>query len=109
VAHALRPGQRCEACEADWDGDAVSRRAAKLMFTPAAALLVGGMTFLLGLPLVGLLGGLLGAALVSSLACATGALTAVGVSRFVDRSARALFLREHARQLPPARALPPGR
>jgi hypothetical protein len=101
--HALAPGQRCELCERDWQDEAVTRRSAKLIFAPAIAILSGGLLFGLLMPVS--LGGALGAAILCVLACATAAGAATGACRLVDRSARALFLRERAGGLPPARLL----
>src|ERR1041385_7196336 len=58
--HALRPDERCDRCEHDWDDEAVTRRAAKLIFTPPIAILSGGLLFGLLLPVS--LGGAIGAA-----------------------------------------------
>jgi hypothetical protein len=105
--HALRPGERCDRCERDWDDEAVTRRAAKLIFVPPIAILAGGLLF--GLFLHVSLGGALGAAILCTLACATAVATGAGACRLVDRSARAMFLREHSGGLPAARLLPSPR
>jgi hypothetical protein len=107
AAHALRAGQRCERCERDWADEAATRRAAKLIFAPPAAILAGGLLFGLLLPVS--IGGAFGAAVMAALACGTGAAAGAGACRVVDRSARALFLRERAGTLPPARLLPSPR
>ena len=101
AAHALAPGNRCERCERDWAEEAPTRRSAKLIFVPPLAIFVGGMLFAL-LPL----GSAIGAALMCALACGAGVGVGAGACRLVDRNARALFLRERAGGLPPARLLP---
>jgi len=106
-AHALAAGRRCDRCERDWGDDAVIRRAAKLIFAPPLAILAGGLLFGLLLPIS--LGGAIGAAIMCALACATAVATATGACRLVDRSARALFLRERPGGLPAARLLPSPR
>jgi hypothetical protein len=55
------------------------------------------------------LGGAIGAALMCSLACVTAVGAGAGACRLVDRSSRAMFLREHSGGLPPARLLPSAR
>lgn len=105
--HALEPGQRCDSCEADWQAEAPTRRAAKLIFAPPIAILSGGLLFGLLLPVS--LGGAVGAAIMCALACGTAVGTGAGACHLVDRSARAMFLREHAGRLPPARLLPSPR
>jgi hypothetical protein len=107
AAHALAPGRRCERCERDWADEAPTRRAAKVIFAPPAAILAGGVLFGLLLPVS--IGGVIGAAVMAALACGTGVATGAGACRLVDRSARALFLRERAGGLPPARLLPSPR
>lgn len=101
--HALALDERCEGCERDWQDEAVTRRAAKLIFVPPLAILAGGLLFGLLLPVS--FGGALGAAILCALACATAGATGAATCRLVDRSARALFLREHASGLPAARLL----
>jgi hypothetical protein len=101
AAHALAPGSRCERCERDWAEEAPTRRSAKLIFVPPLAIFVGGILFAL-LPL----GGAIGAAFMCALACAASVGVSAGACRLVDRNARALFLRERAGGLPPARLLP---
>jgi hypothetical protein len=105
--HPLPPGQRCEACEREWQDEAVTRRSAKLIFAPPIAILSGGVLFGLLLPVS--IGGAFGAAVMCMLACAAALGAGAGTCRLVDRSARALFLREHAGTLPPARLLPSPR
>lgn len=105
--HALAAGQRCDRCELDWGDEAVTRRAAKLIFAPPVAILTGGLLFGLLLPVS--FGGALGAAVLCALACATATASANGACRLVDRSARAMFLRERAGGLPAARLLGGGR
>ena len=105
--HALEAGQRCERCERDWEADAPTRRAAKVIFAPPAGILAGGVLFGLLLPIT--IGGAVGAAVIAALACGTAVATGAGACSIVDRSARALFLRERAGGLPPARLLPSPR
>ena len=103
----MRSGERCERCECDWEEEAVTRRAAKLIFAPAIALLAGGLLFGLLLPVS--LGGAIGAGIMCTLACATAVGAGAGTCHLVDRSARALFLRESTGGLPAARLLPSPR
>src|SRR3954463_14042485 len=105
--HALAPGQRCDACERDYQEEASTRRAAKLIFEPPIAILSGGLLFGMLLPVS--LGGATGAAIMCALACGTAVGAGAGACRVVDRSARAMFLRERAGGLPPARLLPSPR
>ena len=107
VAHAMRPGQRCDACERDWEEEAPTRRAAKLIFAPPTALLAGGLLFGLLLPVS--IGGAIGATVMAMIAAGTGVGAGAGACKIVDRSARAMFLRERAGALPMARLLPSGR
>jgi hypothetical protein len=107
AVHALLPGERCAGCEQDWSDEAPTRRAAKLLFVPPIAVLVGGL--LLGLLMPISLGGAIGAIVIAALACGTGVGAGAGACRLVDRSARALFLRERAGGLPSARLLTDGR
>jgi len=102
--HALPAGKRCPSCERDWQEEAPTRRAAKLIFAPPIAVLSGGLLFGLLLPIS--LGGAIGAAIMCAMACATAVGAGAGACRLVDRSARAMFLRERAGRLPPARLLP---
>jgi hypothetical protein len=106
-AHALASGVRCERCERDWADEAPTRRQAKLIFVPTVAVLAGGLLFGLLLPVS--LGGAVGAVLMCALASAAAVGAGAGACRLVDRNARALFLRERAGGLPPARLLPSPR
>ena len=101
--HELSGGKRCAACEQDWADEASTRRAAKVIFAPPVAILSGGLLFGLLLPVS--LGGALGAFVMCAIACGTGVGAGAGACSVVDRSARALFLRERAGQLPAARLL----
>ena len=101
--HALRAGERCDRCERDWADDAATRRAAKVIFAPPIGILTGGILFGLLLPVS--LGGAIGAAIMCSLACGTAVGAGAGACRIVDRTARAMFLRERGGALPPARLL----
>lgn len=105
-AHALHDALRCESCELDWQDEAVNRRAAKMIFAPPLAILTGGLLFGVLLPISV---GAIGAAVLCAIAFATAIGTATGACRLVDRSARALFLRERSSGLPPARLLPSPR
>lgn len=105
--HALDVGRRCDRCEHDWADDAPTRRAAKLIFAPPIAVLAGGLLFGLLLPVS--LGGAIGATIMCAIACGTAVGAGAGACRVVDRSARAMFLRERAGGLPPARLLPSPR
>jgi hypothetical protein len=105
--HALAPGVRCPSCERDFAADGPNRRAAKVIFAPPIAILAGGLLFGLLLPVSA--GGAIGAVVMCALACATGVGAGAAACRVVDRSARALFLRERAGRLPPARLLPSPR
>jgi hypothetical protein len=102
-AHALGPDERCDSCEHDWDDEAVTRRAAKLIFTPPVAILSGGLLFGLLLPVS--LGGAIGAAVMCAVACVLAVAAGAGTCRLVDHSARTMFLRERAGGLPSARLL----
>src|SRR5215813_11700220 len=99
--HALAPGKRCDGCERDWQEEEPTRRAAKLIFAPSIAILSGGLLFGLLLPVS--LGGAVGAAVMCAIACGTAVGAGAGACRLVDRSARAMFLRERAGGLPAAR------
>jgi hypothetical protein len=105
--HALGPNRRCESCEHDWDDEGPTRRAAKLIFAPPIAILTGGLLFGLLLPIS--LGGAIGAAVMCMLACSSAVGAGAAACRLVDRSARAMFLRERASGLPIARLLPSPR
>jgi hypothetical protein len=102
--HALHEGQRCDHCERDWRDEAPTRRAAKMIFVPPIAIFTGGLLFAL-LPL----SGVVGATVLATIAVLTGATAGAGACRVVDRSARAMFLRERSGGLPPARLLPSPR
>jgi hypothetical protein len=106
-AHALVAAERCDGCEQDWQEEAPTRRAAKLIFAPPIAVLAGGLLFGLLLPIS--IGGAIGATVMAALACGTGVGAGAGACRLVDRSARALFLRERTGGLPAARLLTDGR
>jgi hypothetical protein len=106
-AHAFEPGQRCDICELDWVAEAPTRRAAKLIFAPPLAILAGGMLFGLLLPVS--IGGAIGAVIMCAIACSIAVGAGAGACRLVDRSARALFLRERAGALPAARLLTTSR
>jgi hypothetical protein len=107
AVHALAAGRRCSRCELDWAADAPVRSAAKVIFAPPAGILAGGVLFGLLLPVS--IGGVIGAAVMAALACGTAVATGAGACRLVDRSARAMFLRERAGELPTARLLPSPR
>jgi len=102
--HAPSPGRRCAACEHDYADEAQTRRAAKLIFVPPLALFAGGILFGLLLPIS--IGGAIGATVMAALACGTAVAAGAGACNLVDRSARAMFLRERAGTLPSARLLP---
>src|SRR5262245_44003956 len=87
--HALKAGERCDACERDWREEAPTRRAAKLIFAPPIAILSGGLLFGLLLPVS--LGGAIGAAVMCGIACGTAVGAGAAACRIVDRSARAMF------------------
>jgi len=95
---------RCDGCELDWADEAPVRRAAKLIFAPTIAVLVGGVLFGVLLPVS--IGGAIGAFVVCAVVCATAVGAGAGACRIVDHNARGLFLRERAGGLPPARLLP---
>ena len=99
--HRLQNGERCDRCERDWRDEAPTRRAAKMIFAPPIAIFTGGLLF--GLVSVG---GLIGAGFMATFALATALGAGAGACRVVDRGARAMFLRERAGGLPPARLLP---
>ena len=105
--HALAPGTRCDRCERDWGEEAFTRRAAKVIFAPPIAILAGGLLFGLLLPVS--IGGAIGAAILCALACGIGLAAGTGACRLVDRTARAVFLRERVSGLPAARILPSPR
>jgi hypothetical protein len=103
AAHTLAAGRRCDRCECEWAADAAVRCAAKVIFAPPAGILSGGMLFVLLLPVS--IGGAIGAAVMAALACGTAVAAGTAACHLVDRSARAMFLRERAGDLPPARLL----
>jgi hypothetical protein len=105
--HALPKGHRCERCERDWREEAPTRRAAKLIFAPPIAILVGGL--LLGLLLPISIGGAFATAIMCSIVCGVAVGAGAGACRLVDQSSRALFLREKSGALPTARLLPSPR
>lgn len=105
--HALPAGERCDGCERDWAEEAGTRRQAKVLFAPPAAILTGGLLFAVLLPIS--MGGLLGITIMAAIACGTGVGVGAGMCKVVDRSARALFLRERSTGVPAARLLPAGR
>lgn len=107
AVHALLAGERCSGCEQDWLEEQPTRRAAKLIFAPPIAVLAGGLLFGLLLPIS--IGGAVGAIVMAAFACGTGVGAGASACRLVDRSARALFLRERAGSLPTARLLTDGR
>jgi hypothetical protein len=101
--HTPIPGRRCTGCEAEWELDGPIRRTAKQIFVLPVAIIAGGAAFGLLLPLF--LGGVIGPTAVAGGATLVGTLAGGGTCRVIDHSARMGFLREHARQLPPARLL----
>lgn len=105
--HALPVGERCDGCERDWQEEATTRRHAKVLFAPPAAILTGGLLFALLMPIT--FGGVLGLTIMAAVACGTGVGAGAGMCKAVDRSARALFLRERGTGVPTARLLPAGR
>jgi hypothetical protein len=107
AAHQLGTGERCPRCERDWAEEAPTRRAAKVMFAPPVAVLAGGLLFGLLLPVS--IGGLVGAAVMAAVACGTGVGAGAGACRLLDKTARAMFLRERSGGLPAARLLPSPR
>jgi hypothetical protein len=113
--HMPSRGRRCGACEEEWQDDGGTRRALQHMFAPPAFVLAGGLCFGLLLPVLFALPFTIGATLIAAVATTVGFGAAVGTCRLVESSARAQFLREHARSLPEARivryrrALPPAR
>ncbi len=94
---------RCERCERDWADEQPTRRSAKLIFAPTITVLAGGVLFGLLLPVS--IGGAIGAFVMCAIACTATVGAGAGACRIVDRNARALFLRERAGGLPPARLL----
>jgi hypothetical protein len=107
AAHALAPGSRCARCERDWDDESSTRSRTKVMLAPPLAVLAGGMLFGLLMPIS--IGGAIGAALLCTVSSAVALGVGSAACHLVDRSARALFLRERAGALPAARLLPSPR
>lgn len=104
--HALNAGQRCGACEREYRDEARTRRNVKLMFAPSVTLLTGGMLLGLSIPLsLGVVGALAVCVVVSALAVGAGA----GTCSLVERTSRAMFLRERNAGVPAARLLPSGK
>jgi hypothetical protein len=101
--HAIARDKRCDGCERDWREEAPTRRAAKLIFAPPIAILVGGL--LLGLLLPVTLGGAFATAIMCSIVCGIAVGAGAGACHLVESSSRALFLREKSGGLPPARLL----
>jgi hypothetical protein len=108
-AHAPARQQRCDSCEAEWRDDARARRALQHIFAPPVFVLAGGMAFGLLLPVLFALPFTVGATLVAAIATSVGFAAATGTCRLVDSTARAQFLKEHARGLPQARVIRSGR
>ena len=102
-AHTPVAGKRCVDCEEDWIADSPMRASAKHIFVPPVAILAGGAAFGMLLPLF--LAGAIGATAVAGVATLIGTLAGGATCRLIDHSARAGFLREHARALPPARGV----
>lgn len=100
--HALAANRRCDRCERDWQAEAPTRRAAKLIFVPPIALLVGGLLFGLLLPVSFTA---FGAAIMCAIVCGVAVGAGAGACRLVDHSSRVMFLRERAGALPPMRLL----
>src|ERR1700733_4444453 len=96
--HQFKPGQRCSSCERDFKSDVMGRRAVKLIFAPALGVFCGGLFLALMMPIAGPFGALV----VGTLACMVAVGSGYGLCSLVDRSARALFLRETSLALPPA-------
>jgi hypothetical protein len=103
--HVPGRGHRCVRCEAEWSDDGRARRALQHMFAPPAFVLAAGITFGLLLPVLFALPFTVGATLVAAIATSVGFGAAVGTCRLVESTARAQFLREHARTLPEARVI----
>ena len=103
-AHKFKAGERCSACERDFRDEALTRRAVKLIFAAPVGLFCGGMLFALIS-----IGGAIGAAITCAIACFAAVGAGAGVCSLVDRTSRAMFLREKSPGLPAARLLPPGR
>lgn len=114
LSHVPARATRCARCEAEWVADRQTRRLLQQMFAPPAFVLAAGLTFGVLLPVLLALPFTVGATFVAAVATSAGFGAAVGTCRLVDQTARAQFLREHARALPEARvvrmrkALPPA-
>lgn len=102
--HALADNLRCDLCERDWQDEAPTRRAAKVIFAPPIAILAGGLVFGLLLPVSFTA---FGAAIMCAFVCAITVGAGAAACRLVDHSSRVMFLRERAGALPPARLLAP--
>jgi hypothetical protein len=100
--HALAANRRCDRCERDWQEEAPTRRAAKLIFVPPIAILAGGLLFGLLLPVSF---SAIGAAIMCALVCGIAVGAGAAACRLVDHSSRVMFLRERAGGLPPMRLL----
>ena len=100
--HALADNRRCDRCERDWQQEAPTRRAAKVIFAPPIAILAGGLLFGLLLPVSF---SAIGAAIMCALVCGIAVGAGAGACRLVDHSSRVMFLRERAGGLPAARLL----
>ncbi|MFT3699513.1 MAG: hypothetical protein QM831_40575 [Kofleriaceae bacterium] len=105
MRHAFPSGERCVACERDYQEEAMSRRAVKLIFALPVGLFSGGLLLAL---MMHFSIGALAIAVMAAIACAVAAGSAVAMCALVDRTARAMFLREKSPGLPEARLLPPG-
>lgn len=104
--HVLLAGERCDGCERDWQEEATTRRHAKVLFAPSTAILTGGVLFAVLMPVAF---GAIGLTIIAAVACGLGVSAGAGVCKVVDRSARAMFLRERGTGIPAARLLPAGR
>jgi hypothetical protein len=100
--HALQDNRRCDRCERDWQAEAPTRRAAKLIFVPPIAILAGGLLFGLLLPVSF---SAIGAAIMCALVCGIAVGAGAAACRLLDHSSRVMFLRERAGALPPMRLL----
>jgi hypothetical protein len=100
--HALAHNRRCASCERDWQAEAPTRRAAKLIFAPPIAILAGGLLFgvLLHVSL-----GMVGAVIMCGLVCGLAVGAGAAACHLVDHGSRVMFLRERAGGLPPMRLL----
>jgi hypothetical protein len=102
--HALADNLRCDQCETDWQDEAPTRRAAKMIFAPPIGILAGGLVFGLLLPVSFTA---FGVAIMCAFVCAITVGAGAAACRLVDHSSRVMFLRERAGALPPARLLAP--